>query len=331
MKRIFYIILLSVSFASCSDMFMREIDYNGLDEPEMLVLRANLHVGGEARISTACSHFIGNGQASEDSLKHIDVDASIRINGGPWLTMEKDSSSMYILPGVILQPLDTVEIVASHPSFPKATAREILPGQMTARVVSCEVQSNNWVDVTLEFDAYHGNQDDMIGIAMIDGKLLSHTSYGDMEVNLEAIYSADAVFAEALNPEAAGYYGSYAYLFFPASALQQKRRIHLFVDRYWSEFERNICSGVELSSLELYTIAVTQSLYKLDRTMRNYNKDFEVSAPSGFPESEPTLSEEIIEILGDLLGEQEPIHVYTNIDGGLGHVGGFSSCYLTVK
>ena len=32
MKRIFYIILLSVSFASCSDMFMREIDYNGLDK-----------------------------------------------------------------------------------------------------------------------------------------------------------------------------------------------------------------------------------------------------------------------------------------------------------
>lgn len=335
MKRKYYILwMVLLILTSCGDMFVREIEYNGDREPEMLSLIADLSINEHPYLYAGHSHFIGNGVANRDSMVSVDVDASIRINGGPWMAMTMDDTVGAYTQAAVLQPHDTVEIVASHASYPMATARQVMPGVLSASVVSYEVLPNYWVEVTLEFDAYLGNPDDMIAVLLLDeASLSSSTNYDDAYFPLTNIYSTDPVFADAQNPEMAGYYGveKNTYLFFPASALQQKRQIRFIIDRPWSTYEREHTTNVSLYRLNLLVVATTYAVYRFDRTSLLAAHDFSVSAPSGLPESEESIIDEVIDAIKETLGEQEPVHVYSNIEGGVGHIGGYSGTYLQVK
>ncbi|MCR5050136.1 MAG: hypothetical protein K6A36_03535 [Paludibacteraceae bacterium] len=334
MKRISCIIIVLLSFASCGDMFMREIEYNGATEPEMLALSADLAVGGMPQFKVGHSHFIGNGNADLSSMRSVMVDASMRVNGGPWLPMtHSDSLDAYVQEDILLQPHDTVEIRASNPDYPMAVAHQVMPGQLSARIVSYQVLPNYWVELTLEFDVYRGNPDDMIAVILTEGALYVQSSYGNAYAPLTNIYSTDPVFAEAQNPQVSGYYGAETntYLFFPSSALQNKRQIRFIIDRQWNEDDRSHAINVQLDRLSIYAFATTYSIYRFDRSSLLAQHQFSIYAPSGMPESDKSIVDQVMDAIKESLGEQEPIHVYSNIEGGVGHIGGCSSTLLQVK
>ena len=85
---------------------------------------------------------------------------------------------------------------------------------------------------------------------------------------------------------------------------------------------------MEITSLTIEVIACTDSEYQFVQSTRSRYYSKYMYPPSGLPQQEENIMEEIMDAIQETLGDQEPAHVYTNVEGGLGHISGIS--YQTV-
>lgn len=318
----------------CEDIFVRQIDFQGETEPEMLVLTGDFQVDAVPLVMVAHSFFFDRtDKYAKDWI--TDAEVSLSINNRRYALTHRDNGVYANSSIPPLQPLDTLEIVATHPLYATATAKQVMPAQVHSAVVSYELLPTNQMTVQIYLDAYHGNADDVIGIkanAMLRG-IFTH-SYGNgrpdrtdtLHIKLNTIYSNDIVFAEAENASIEGYYGAYSdqYLYFPASALKEPKRLQVLLDNYQLRWEREY-DTVEPVRLEVEVIACTFSEYRFVQSTRNRYYTKYLPAPSNMPEQEENIMQEIMDAIQESLGEQEPVQVYTNVEGGLGHISGWSS------
>jgi hypothetical protein len=323
--RIYGLLMVLMTLVGCRDMFIREIDFEGETEPEMLVLTSTLEVGQTPEIQVSHSFFFNRTDKRPDDWI-TDAQLTMRINSQTYTLAYRDSG-FYTNPSIPpLAPRDTVQVVASHPKYATATAQQILPGQIKAQVASYELQSG-WLVFDLDLDAYQGNPDDVIAIhaaGQLKAMMLDNPVTWDMNI----LYSNDIVFAQAQNAETEGYYGVMygGLLYFPASLLQQPRRIRLFLDSYRMQYESlDWYKDIQIASLEVYVMAYTQAVYRFDQSQRDAYEAKYLPAPSGLPTQDENVMQEIMDEIQAMLGEQEPRLVYSNVDGGLGIVAGCSS------
>ena len=335
-KNLPYIVtaLVMTVLTGCEDMFYRRIDFNGETEPEMLVLTGDFRLDERPLVVVSHSFFFDRTD-KKDQDWITDAEVSLGINGQRY-ALGYSGNGVYTNTAIpVLLPLDTLEIVATHPNYATATARQVMPAQIHSAVASYELLPTNQMSVQIDLDAYHGNADDVIGIkanAMLRG-IFTH-SYGNgrpdrtdtLHIKLNTIYSNDIVFAEAENASVEGYYGARNeyYLYFPASELKEPKRLQVLLDNYQLRWEREY-DTIAPEHLEVEVTACTWSEYRFAVSTRGRYYTKYMPAPSNMPEQEENFMEEIMDAIQETLGDQEPVQVYTNVEGGLGHVSGWSS------
>ena len=222
--------LTATVLASCEDIFVRKVDFEGETDPEMLVLSGIQRVGSRPSVEVSHSFFFDNKNKQPHDWV-TDADVSVRINGKSY-GMPYVASGIYTSETIpVLQPGDTVEFIATHPNYAQARAKQVMPGQIQCELVSYELQPNNWLVFRLDFSPYKGNANDMTGI-QANGVIKGTDKKGrEYTFRMNMLYSNDMVFAQALNPEAEGYYGASSgnWLYFPAS---------------WRRTARSRCSSI---------------------------------------------------------------------------------------
>ena len=339
MRRIYsYIVCLSVllGFGACEEMFYREMDFRveGVQE-QIVVLAANTNT--RPYWLSVYHTILFGADSTKTSLE--DADVLIRLNGGEWQQLfcqgytalydrRKDGSSM-----PLPQPLDTVELHVSRDGYTSVSARQVMPALVSARIVRMELLENMWVDITLEFDPYQGNSNDMIGI-LLSGGMLDVQDKRTQALSsrpIQYIYSTDGLFAQAKNLEASGYYGGNMShpLFFPASALEQNRQIHLIADHHWARNEKDRYTLTRPPiDLRLDVRAYNYDGYLYEQFRRDYTQA-SILPPSGLPGINANIMQEVLQTLSQFLGQQEPIPPFTNIEGGLGAFFGYMEQSVT--
>lgn len=325
-----YYLFLLLCLTGCKEMFYREVDFSIEGEQKMLVLETENIVGRSPNILLHHTFLFGEGTNTRSAV--LDAEVSMRINGGEWMALYRYgvSPAYNMLADSTrapeIQALDTVEIRISHPEYAPITARQIMPNTIQAEMTGCEMMTNGWVSVTLRLEAYSGNADDMIAIQLDSGTVqITDQRYGQiLNRAFEAIYSTDPVFGEALNMQAAGYYGAYRKkeLFLPASALKQPIEVHLIAD-CMRGINKELYRDCTIRDLVLSVRACTYDYYLLEQFARAY-KNQTLLEPSGVPSQEGNIMEEILQAVSETLGQQERVAVYTNVEGGLGYLTGYS-------
>ena len=328
-RHIYMMLLLLTVMTGCEEMFYREVDFQGETEPEMLVVTGNWFLNAVPTVLVAHSFFFDRTDKSQNDWIR-DAEVQLRVNGQPYELRCHDDEvyADYTMPP--LRTGDTVEITASHPKYETVRAREVMPGQVRCRVSHVELLPTKQIAFQLDLDAYEGNEDDLIGIwasGTIEGTWTG--SYGAKQtytepIRLNTVYSNDILFAGAENASTEGYYGALPgyYLYFPASELREPKSIQLFVDSDQLQWTRTYDS-VRAKQLEVRAMACTYSAYRFEQSTRGSFYLKALPAPSHLPQSE-NIMEEIMVAIQSMLGDQEPVQVYSNVEDGLGHVAAFS-------
>ena len=331
MRHLLKYILLSVVLTvmtGCKEMFIHELDFQRETDPEMLVLLGKESSDYMPILNVTHSYYFDRKDKSYKDNYISDAAVTMRLNGKDY-SLEHTSSGKYQCQELLLlQPMDTVEFTVTHPNYAKATARQVLPGIVQSSLASYELQSNYWAVFDLDFEPYQGNADDMIGIKAYAQVVATHLWTQRIDtLKLEYTYSNDIIFAEAQNQSAEGYYGAKTeLLYFPASALQQAKRIRCFADRNWTPEPKNMYENVKLIYLQVDVHSCSYDAYLYNKSLYSYRYSFTLPAPSGLPQRDGTIMDEIMDAMAEMLGEQEPRQVYTNVEGGLGCVTGQILC-----
>jgi len=324
-----WVLTILTVLTGCEDMFYREVDFQGETVPEMLVVNGEWFLNQQPTALVSHSYFVNRTDKREDDWIR-DAQVCMRVNGQPYDMSWQDNCTYanYSLPQ--LRAGDTVEITASHPDYQAVSARQVMPGQIRCTVSKTEVLPTEQILFQLDLDAYEGNEDDVIGI-LANGVIERYwvTTSGASEqyppevLQLKDLYSNDIVFAGAENASTQGYFGATSgYLYFPASELKEPRSIQLLVDnnhavRNPSKYE------FRAKQLTVEARAFTYSAYRFDVSMRSSYYDDALPPPSHLPYQE-NFMEEIMVAIQSMLGDQEPVQVYSNVEDGLGHVAAFS-------
>lgn len=329
---------LVLSLTGCEEMFVREIDFTAEKEPEMLVLSGSNLIGLPPAFHIFHSFFFGHTPPTPKNVGGVsDAEVTIRVNSGEWMQLFPSSANGYSYSRLAdgstapaLMPLDTVEINVSHPEYPTLTGYQVMPDYVNGRYVSIHVQPNFWVDITIELDPYQGNEDDVIGITFTDGtiSLTGPNTKKPLTLQITGLYSVDPVFAKAINMSSGGYYGAMMDdpLFFPASELQQARQIHLIADAQWGGRNKDWYNHCDLKSMTLNLRAYTRDAYLFTQSKRLLlDREEYLAPPSDIEDADENIMQDILDDLKEVLGDQEPVQVYTNVQGGLGHLCGHSN------
>lgn len=230
-----------------------------------------------------------------------------------------------------------------------------------------EITENGWAQFALDIDAYTYSPDALVGIRLNEGAFTAIVSrevrkeekvydekygYTYTRITYDTITVLDTIpfthlYAEgdiwniALNNRRGGckYYGAKAskYLYIPASQLQQSRRIALFADQ-----NRN-SHIVRQDSLRLLNLSIDVDVFSYDyyvyRTSVKLSQDEYDSSDDKFPTGEmydekydygDDYIEDIIAEIGSL-GNQENIQIYSNINGGIGHLAAYAPTRLIIR
>lgn len=338
-----------VSLSGCRDMFYREVDFTVEGENEMLVVSSEYHTGEYFSANIYHSSLATKAISSDGTTSGVrDAEVRVRANSGAWrrLYSHPDKPYYYMKDSadypVYFHPQDTVEMYVTHPRYPTATVRQILPGKVDGRLLGCYPMQEGWIALDIELAPYHGNPDDMIGIGILNGTALmankvDTTDKQTRSFNLEYLYSTSADFAQAQNIQSEGYYAGSGeeFLFLPASALEDTLRVALFADgwggsNYIGHVNRENYYPVSVSNLTLELRAYSHDSYLYEMFRRN-TTGVTLPPPSGIPTRDENIVQEILETLASVLGGQEMIPPFTNVEGGLGCFRTYSYTYIIAE
>lgn len=342
-----YYLFLLLLLTGCEEMFYREVDFSVEGEHEMLVVNTQCQVGGTF-VANINHSVLANKAVSMDGKNTgvTDAEVLVRANGGEWHRLyNRAESSAYYMPDsvsfssrpIAFQPLDTVEMQITHPDYPAASVRQILPGTVNARILGGVPVQEGWIAMIIEFDPYHGNPDDIIGIGLESGTALmankvDTTDRRAQPLELEYIYTTSTNFALLQNIQSEGYYAGSKdeFLFLPASLLQDTLRTVIFADGRFkgnSRLRRENYFPVGVMNLSLEMRAYTHDSYLYESFRRNIRGSY-IPAPTGVPTSDENIVQEILDEIASFLGGQELIPPFTNIEGGLGCFHAYSSAIV---
>ncbi|MBO7457480.1 MAG: DUF4249 family protein [Paludibacteraceae bacterium] len=342
-----YYLFLLLLLTGCEEMFYREVDFSVEGEHEMLVVNTQCQVGGTF-VANINHSVLANKAVSMDGKNTgvTDAEVLVRANGGEWHRLyNRAESSAYYMPDsvsfssrpIAFQPLDTVEMQITHPDYPAASVRQILPGTVNARILGVLSVQEGWIAMIIEFDPYHGNPDDIIGIGLESGTALmankvDTTDRRAQPLELEYIYTTSTNFALLQNIQSEGYYAGSKdeFLFLPASLLQDTLRTVIFADGRFkgnSRLRRENYFPVGVMNLSLEMRAYTHDSYLYESFRRNIRGSY-IPAPTGVPTSDENIVQEILDEIASFLGGQELIPPFTNIEGGLGCFHAYSSAIV---
>lgn len=346
-KVISYYLFLLLLLTGCEEMFYREVDFSVEGEQEMLVVNTQCQVG-EAFVTNIFHSVLANKAISIDSKATgvTDAEVLVRTNGGEWQRLyNRPESSAYYMTDTVsspssliaFQPLDTVEMQIIHPNYPAASVRQILPGTVNARILGALRVQEGWIGMIIEFDPYHGNPDDIIGIGLESGTALmgnkvDTTDKRAQPLELEYIYTTSTNFALVQNIQSEGYYAGSKdeFLFLPASLLQDTLRTVIFADgrfRGNSRLRRENYIPVGVMNLSLEVRSYTHDSYLYESFRRNIKGPY-IPAPTGVPTSDENIVQEILDEIASFLGGQELVPPFTNVEGGLGCFHAYSSAIV---
>lgn len=342
-----YYLFLLLLLTGCEEMFYREVDFSVEGEHEMLVVNTQCQVD-DTFVANINHSVLANKAVSMDGKNTgvTDAEVLVRANGGEWHRLyNRPESSAYYMPDsvsfssrpIAFQPLDTVEMQITHPDYPTASVRQVLPGTVNGRILRVLPVQEGWIAMIIEFDPYHGNPDDIIGIGLESGTALmankvDTTDRRAQPLELEYIYTTSTNFALLQNIQSEGYYAGSKdeFLFLPASLLQDTLRTVIFADGRFkgnSRLRRENYFPVGVMNLSLEMRAYTHDSYLYESFRRNIRGSY-IPAPTGVPTSDENIVQEILDEIASFLGGQELIPPFTNIEGGLGCFHAYSSAIV---
>jgi len=230
-----------------------------------------------------------------------------------------------------------------------------------------EITEDGWVQFALDFDTYTGASDAFVGIRLHSGAFTCLTTkevrneetgydqkYGDTYTNitydtvtvldtvpLNFLYGTGEMWSNTLNEQAqvGKYYGvmSPDYLYLPVKQFAQPRRIALFADQDWDfRILRQDSMRLLNLSIDVDVFSYDYCLYRALADVSGPFNDGSVKAPTGEDDAggyDTDYDYYVDEILSGIssLGSQEGIQTYTNINGGIGHLGTYAPTQITVK
>ncbi len=316
LHKLFCLVIVAVALCACEEMFYHEVDFRVEGGQPKLVLLAESRVGNIPAYQVTHTKLLDENTGSQPYYLLMDADVRFRRNGGEWIRLYTlNDTSIYCLTenGALppaIGPLDTIELKVSHPDYPSLYARQVMPDYAYATLTQYEKQDNNSVLLTLHIEPYRGNADDMIAIRS----------------QMWNVYSVDSVFAKAQNMQAGAYYGAdetYS-LFFPAALLSRPLDIQLFADGGKPFYTETDTIFLTPRNLSLTCSVLTHDGYLNELFRRTYTQT-ELDVPSWVPRQSGNWMQIILEGVTEILGQQELLSVYTNVEGGLGYLFGWSS------
>lgn len=337
MNKIQYILLLlALTLVGCHSY----LNYNGPTEPEKLVLHCQW-ISNYYAPEVFLSHSFFMRQADRDSSYVNDATVEIRVGDGDWQQMSSLQWSGYYKPQEwkVPQPGERVEIRASHPDYESVSSVqyapypvEVIDGQTNG------LDKNGLLSFNLTLSAYEGPETDVVGF-LCSGKI-ERTIYFDKKtrkdtVNIETVYSLDPVFGLLNNLRSkAGYYGASNYmptytnpnhlLYLPTKALREPRTIEFYADYGNYGHYGNSTFTYRMIELFVYFYVGTEDFYRYNNSIRLQRQDTRLSDPNGMrTEDEYSYIEEDMNEIAYVLGGQEPVIIYNNIRGGIGHFTAF--------
>ena len=230
-----------------------------------------------------------------------------------------------------------------------------------------EITENGWVQFALDIAPYTGASDAFVGIRLRSGAFTCLTTkevrsketgydqqYGGTSANvtydtvtvldtvpLTFLYGTGEMWSNTLNTRAqvGKYYGvmSPNYLYLPVTQLAQPRRIALFADQDWNfRILRQDSMRLLNLSIDVDVFSYDYCLYRALAETPGLYDDGLVKAPTGEDSGggyDNDYDYYVDEILSGItsLGSQEGIQTYTNINGGIGHLGTYAPTQLTIK
>lgn len=275
-----------------------------------------------------------------------DAVVKMRVNHSEWHELKCWRSAIYDMVDTTcrFQSGDYVELEVSHPDYPTVTSSQVIPQDIEATVLSYRFTGDGWVVVDVQLSPYRGAETDVICIGLGNGAMTfmepkgtifsgGQTSYTDSmvcrTVKLIHLYSTDWIFALVYNRQTPrGFYttdNGLQCLCIPASALQEPRKVTLFADRPNVYGEGKPKKDFRLDSLFLSVHTITQAGYFYASSLSQSREDNRYVEPNGIADADtkPILNmsdsvQKYIDEYSKLLGGQEDIQLYTNIQGGVG-------------
>ena len=378
-----------VCFVSCEN----EIAYKGSTGMQQLVISADMAAGASPSCFV-CATTPTLGTVSQDTVWEEEInsqgdtirypltvrqraflsDAKVRMrfNHGEWVSALYDSQNLcYITPTHILSEGDHIDLEVEHTELGTATAVQTVPAAATIRAIHTtdlypEITSDGWVQFALDFAAYTGETDNIIGICLRQGAFVCRTmrevanereeydaQYGSYTrivydtittvdtVPLTFLYGEGEVWNMALNhrPRGCKYYGAMApqYLYLTATQLRQNNRIALFADQD-KDYRVLQQDSLRLIHLSLEVAAFSRDYYRYRATVGDSWIEYNHGAskfPTGveYDERYDYTSNDFEDLIHEIgsLGNQEGTQVYSNIEGGIGHFATYTPIPVTVK
>lgn len=275
-----------------------------------------------------------------------DAVVKMRVNHSEWHELKCLRSIIYDIADTTchFQSGDYVELEVSHPDYPTVTSSQVIPQDIEATVLSYRFTGDGWVVVDMQLSPYRGAETDVICIGLGQGAITfmepkgiifsgGQVSYTDSMIwesdPLAHLYSTDRIFSLAYNRQTPhGFYttgNGLRCLCIPASALQEPKKVTLFADRpnvYGNDMPKR---DFRLDSLFLSVHTVTQAGYFYATSLSQSSEDNMYVEPNGIAvaDTKPILNmsdsvKKYIDEYSKLLGGQEDIQLYTNIQGGVG-------------
>lgn len=315
MKRTIYIVLVILAvLTSCE----RQITYNGEVTDPKLVIQTEMHAGAEEiACSVTRSAFFLNQQGYSQSWPSKGLILKVERENGETVTMDDSSlngtnSRLFVPLATPLQAGERVYIQATHPDYPTASASDTIVPMTEFTISECVWDSaKNVCRVRLRF----GDNADFHGILGINGlfcysgKRQGKYSYGTYRS--KRIVSMDNIFlglGNAFSSEEG--YNTSGELFCMADNARNKE-----VEVMLPPTVQVGGKGVTLQpdSVQITVLAHSTASYLYKKSLYSY---FDAT---GVDEAN------VGEFFSDIIGTEENVQLYNNVENGYGIVSGVTT------
>lgn len=337
MKRLLYILpILFAALVSCE----REIPYNGEYEDPKLVIQTSLCAGTD---NFTCyvdrSYFFleqTNPNDKEETIENPTFDIQSALNKSLKIVSRvQDGNKHTLYLSHPLQANDTVRLVVSHPTYGTATAKEVLmpafeptlktsvwePKKKQCRFVFDFPTQYERPDLVLYMKVFLHLTVRIVLIEERNDTILSCDTIG-YKTKVEGLASANKVFdteRNTLNEQSQMYDGKVLYF---NNAYLSSKGVEIYTDEILHAYDDTITGTAKDS-----TIITRYSTYMLDSCVFYFEAQsptktiFNNSMAAYRGMNDDYYDEmDLGAILSDMIGMEEPVAVYSNVEGGYGIV-----------
>lgn len=309
----FIIILTAICLCSCGEenWFRHSVTFKGeMTEPQLVVF-GRLICGSSPFITVYASQFFEDKMQRVSGTDLPDAEVCIRINGEEWQTMECDSLDNFyqLSPYQRLKGNDMVEIRVRHEKYGEATARQIVPRQIEAKVevlwedtIPCSIEHLNLLPIRIS----------IADMDVAEGSVICIHSFCSTNTEVySGVFSQDRTCegCPMVSSYSNGYYGGYEMgLYVGTSNIGKTWSGYIFYtpnSKIWLE--------VSLLSKEdyLYQCTMVKAGYRSNR------------GPNPFEDATRDVTK-VIEQSFSTLGSMEGYQIYGNVEGAIGLVSAYS-------